>query len=88
MLPRKRPVPGFAFRTRELDRLRDAIEGGASIVTLTGAPGIGKTALLLQWLATAGLEAAGWHVLFVDSASCHDIDTLIRNRPAKPQNNT
>lgn len=76
MLPRKRPAPRFLGRTRELQRLSAAVESGSPLITITGAPGVGKTTLLRQWLIGADLEAAGWKVLFVDCASCRDIDAL------------
>lgn len=68
---RPRPVLG---RERELAQLTQLLEDGASLVTVLGPGGMGKTTLVRQ-LAEQG-RAAGRRVWWVDLEAAHTTDAL------------
>ncbi|MCB9732521.1 MAG: ATP-binding protein [Deltaproteobacteria bacterium] len=57
------PPRPFVGREADLARLRSARDAGARVIVLTGAPGVGKTALLAEHL---GRHEAVERVIFVD----------------------
>jgi predicted ATPase len=65
----------FVGRARELAELHSLFAEGAALVTITGFPGIGKTALARRYAELSGKEFAGgsW---FVDLAEARSLDEL------------
>jgi predicted ATPase len=77
-----RPGGGaFIGRTREVEAIDRSFDDGARIVTITGAAGMGKTRLALEWArrARAGREALdrdGASLFFCDLSEARDIDDV------------
>lgn len=71
LLPTRREAPtsDLVGRDRDLDRVDDAF-GVASLVTLTGSGGVGKTRLAREWLA--GMAATGERTAFCDCVHATD----------------
>jgi predicted ATPase/DNA-binding CsgD family transcriptional regulator len=85
------PVSSFVGREAELAEVL-ALVGGARLVTLTGAGGVGKTRLGLQ-VATGLADGGGDGIWFADLASLQDPDLVavtvadvlgIRQEPGRP----
>ena len=66
----------FIGRTRELERL-DAAIATSAIVTIAGAPGVGKTALAVRFARGAAARFANG-VRFVDLSSACDAESVLR----------
>ncbi|WP_264489182.1 ATP-binding protein [Luteolibacter arcticus] len=76
-MPPARPNPLFCGRDRELDAIRKCRdELRSSRVVLCGAPGIGKTALAIQWCASVDPKPS--RVLWIDCLSPQTIDDSLR----------
>jgi predicted ATPase len=72
----KRGRPRLVGRRRELGLVVDLLDRGERIVTLVGAPGVGKTALARAVAAAAGDEA-GRRSLWVSLGGCTALDDAI-----------
>ncbi len=69
----------FIGRARELHALGERIDDGARLVTITGAAGIGKTRLALEWAASALSvlpERDGARFFFCDLSEAKGIDDV------------
>ncbi|MDI3290368.1 AAA family ATPase [Polyangium sp. 15x6] len=64
----------FVGRARELRALGERLDGGARLVTITGAAGIGKTRLALEWAASALAARDGARLLFCDLSEAKGLD--------------
>jgi tetratricopeptide (TPR) repeat protein len=65
-------------REIELAKVRERLDAGAPLVTLTGPPGVGKTTLALHAMAHAEPELGeGWRVVRCDVADVRDEDGLL-----------
>ncbi|MDC3962067.1 AAA family ATPase [Polyangium jinanense] len=64
----------FIGRARELRALGERIDAGARLVTITGAAGIGKTRLVLEWAASALAARDGARLLFCDLSEAKGLD--------------
>ena len=73
-LPSTSARGAFIGRARELHALGERIDGGARLVTITGAAGMGKTRLALEWAATALSPRDGARLFFCDLSEAKGID--------------
>ena len=66
----------FEGRHRELQRIRDLIEDGARLISLTGIGGVGKTRLAVEATAQSG-ELFPDGVAFVPLSSVHSVNMTV-----------
>ncbi|HVK64595.1 MAG TPA: AAA family ATPase [Polyangium sp.] len=78
LLPGTSARGAFIGRAQELRALGERIDAGARLVTITGAAGLGKTRLVLEWAASALSSPTsareGTRVLFCDLSEAKGID--------------
>src|SRR5262249_51874952 len=70
----------FVGRERDLEPLAGFLKSGTSLVTVWGAPGIGKTRLAIETASALSRSGAGpWDaVVFVDLSDAGDVDDIVR----------
>lgn len=69
-MSRTASLSGFIGRERELERLTALYAAGERVVSIVGAPGVGKSRLATSWARRIALDAFGWRdVVTADLAS-------------------